>query len=102
MDIPTTENLAKRIKEALARHLDIPAETITDESLLVQDLGLDSFGMVELLFELEDATGMAIPDARLPGVRSVGDLTATLSDLLQNQDPLPISPSGRINRSAGE
>ena len=85
MDTPAPEDLANRIKEALARHLDIPAETITDESLLVQELGLDSFGMVELLFELEDATGMAIPDARLPDVRSVGDLTATLADLLKDQ-----------------
>ena len=74
MDKPTPAEISARVKEALAKQLQIPLEKIKDESLIVAELGLDSFGMIELMFELEDATGIKIPDGQMPAIQTVQDL----------------------------
>jgi len=42
------------VKEILAKHLSMEPQKIALESRLVEDLGVDSFGSVEVAFELEE------------------------------------------------
>lgn len=69
-----TAETARRVKETLARVLAIPIDKISDNSLLVEEFGLDSFGTVELLYELEDVTGIEVRDDETPAAKTVRDL----------------------------
>jgi acyl carrier protein len=75
-------HVAKRdeVLEAIKEHLGqrgIEASDVTEESHLVNDLGLDSLDTVELTLGLEEKFGIEIPDTELENVATVGD-AATL------------------------
>jgi len=62
------------VKEILAKHLSMEAQKITVESRLVEDLGVDSFGSVEVAFELEEKFDLKIPDADLYEAKTVKNI----------------------------
>jgi len=64
----------EKIRNSIAQQLDIPAESITEESRLIEDLKADSLDIVELIMDLEQEYGIEIPDDDLPGIRTVGDI----------------------------
>ena len=78
-------DLELKIKELLARKLDRKVEDIWGESRLAEDLGVDSFGTVELMFEIEEAFGLQIPDTDIEPVRTVDDIVAYLQGWLDRQ-----------------
>ena len=49
-------------------------ESITDESLLKDDLLLDSMQMVNMIADLEDEYGLNIEDKEIISVKTVGDV----------------------------
>ncbi|MFG2334011.1 acyl carrier protein [Streptomyces sp. NPDC048604] len=55
-------SLYEPIKSALARHFNIPEDTIAPESTL-EDLGMDSLAVVELMCILQDDMGLRVPQA---------------------------------------
>ncbi|QIJ60674.1 phosphopantetheine-binding protein [Streptomyces sp. JB150] len=60
---------------AHARHLPATASSaLTADTRLEQDLRMDSMAIVHVLEDIEDTFGFAIPDERLAGVYTVGDL----------------------------
>ena len=62
------------IKDILAKQLTMEVGKINLESRLVEDLGLDSFGSVEIAFELEEKFALKIPDAALYEAKTVKDI----------------------------
>jgi acyl carrier protein len=55
------------------------AATITSQSLLLEDLALDSLDMVAVVLRLQDAYEVEIDPDEITSLRSVGDLAASLS-----------------------
>ena len=62
------------VKEVLAKQLTMDAGKISAESRLVEDLGIDSFGSVEVAFELEEKFDIKIPDAALYEAKTVKNI----------------------------
>lgn len=62
------------VKEILAKQLTMDVQKIQLESRLVEDLGVDSFGSVEIAFELEEKFEIKIPDAALYEANTVKDI----------------------------
>ena len=54
----------------------IEKEVVPEATL--KSLGFDSFGMVELMFALEDEFRVEITDEMLGGIKTVGDIIAGL------------------------
>lgn len=52
---------------------------ISPEKRLVEDLGLDSLRLIELITAVEDELGVSIPINRLASVRTVGDVHRLLA-----------------------
>jgi acyl carrier protein len=75
-----------KVRKILSEKLSVGIETITGESRLAEDLGVDSFGAVELMFEIEEAFQLKIPDSDIEQVRSVKDIVAYLDGFL-NKPP---------------
>lgn len=69
------------VAKILSEQLNIPQEKITIDSYIVKDLGADSLDVVELLMTLEDNTGKAIPEEKVTGVKTVGDVVNLLQSL---------------------
>ena len=62
------------VKEIIAKQLTMDVSKVNLESRLVEDLGIDSFGSVEVAFELEEKFDLKIPDAALYEAKTVKDI----------------------------
>jgi len=72
----TPSVVAPRIHQALADYLKRDVRTITPQQSLREDLGLDSMATIELLFRIEEAFDLQIPDGDLHQLATVSDVTA--------------------------
>jgi acyl carrier protein len=68
--------VATRIRVALAEHLKRDVSKIQLQDDLKKDLGLDSLAMIELLFKIEEAFDLEIPNDDLSQITTVGDVIA--------------------------
>ncbi|MBD5082865.1 MAG: acyl carrier protein [Clostridiales bacterium] len=65
----------EKIKEILAEQLDIEnAESITMDSLLVEDLGADSLDSIDIVMSVEDEFKLEVPDEVIESMNSVADI----------------------------
>lgn len=78
------QEIESRVIEVLAKKLSAEPATIQAETRLAEDLGVDSFGAVELIFEIEEAFGLKITDSEIEHVRKVSDIVAYVAKHLGN------------------
>ena len=62
-----------RVKEIIAKELEVEAKQLTPEAKFIEDLGADSLDIVELVMALEEEFGIDIPDEDADKLKSVGD-----------------------------
>ena len=70
----------ERIQQILADQLDLPAEKITMESDILDDLEADSLDVVDLVMSIEDEYGLEVPDDHIENFRTVGDVVQFIED----------------------
>jgi len=68
------KEIEKKVKEILSKELGINPENITPEKRLIEDLGMDSFTSIELIFELEDGLGIEISEKETLKLITVEDI----------------------------
>jgi acyl carrier protein len=56
------KQIEEKLKNIIAERLEVKLEKIKSESKFREDLGIDSFGLVEMLFEIKDKFGLVISD----------------------------------------
>ncbi len=71
MDRNEIEN---KIKSIVAAKLNIPPEKITPGAQLREDLGMDSFAAVEVVFEIEDGFNITVGQEDVPGIITFSDM----------------------------
>jgi len=64
----------EKVKGILAELLSIDENTITMDSLIIDNLGADSLDLVDAVVTLNDEFGVEIPDEEIENLRSVGDV----------------------------
>ncbi|MBA7468536.1 Acyl carrier protein [subsurface metagenome] len=64
----------KQVKQIFADQLDLDMEEIKETAILTDDLGIDSFSSIEIVYELEDKFGIEIPEKDLADVKTVDDI----------------------------
>ena len=62
------------IKHILAKQLRIDANTINDNSNIIEDLGADSIDLVELLMTIEEKKGIVVSDEDAVKLKTVKDV----------------------------
>jgi len=101
-------SMSQRIKEVLATYLKRDPQTILPEHNLRDDLGLDSLMTFELLYDLEKAFDLEIPNEDLPGLQTIADVVKYLEErispeALQNiGTPSPTPPESASPTSSGQ
>lgn len=69
----------EEIREAIAKQLNVPEDSITLATRFVEDLKADSLDLVELVMDLEERYGIEIPDEQLAEVKTVGQIIDIIS-----------------------
>ena len=62
-----------RVKEIIAKELEVEPKDLTAEKKFIEDLGADSLDIVELVMALEEEFGIDIPDEDADKLKTVGD-----------------------------
>ncbi|MGC2420984.1 MAG: acyl carrier protein [Candidatus Acidiferrales bacterium] len=87
------DEVAEKVIATLASVKRIPADNITLETDL-QGLGIDSLDVFTLLFELENAFKISIPDDDVRSIKTVGDIVRGVKKLLAAAPPPPDAAPG--------
>ena len=70
----------EKIRDLLAEQLDIPADSITPESDIIDDLEADSLTVLDMVMTLEDELDIEIPDEDIEKIHTVGELAHYLEE----------------------
>lgn len=62
--------------------------TVTPQSVITADLGVDSLAVMEIVAELEDTYDLTFPDEELPNVKTVGDVVRMIVNGLEQDGRL--------------
>jgi acyl carrier protein len=78
------ENMAAfnedKVKEIIAKELEVDVKQLTAEAKFIEDLGADSLDIVELVMALEEEFGLDIPDEDADKLKTVGDAMKYLQE----------------------
>ena len=80
------DTVAEKVISTLASVKKIPADKITLQTNL-QELGVDSLDVFTLLFELENAFKISIPDDDVRSIRTVNDVVQGIKKILAAAPP---------------
>ncbi len=70
----------EQLKNIISEYVGIDREEIKNDTSLVGDIGLDSFGMISLLCTLENTFEVSIPEYELSSFQTFQDLNNYLSE----------------------
>lgn len=62
------------VKKILSKQLNIDIKKINKDSLLRDDLGMDSFASLEIIYDLKEAFKIEIPDDYIKNIKKVKDI----------------------------
>lgn len=62
------------VKDILSKQLRISADSITEDTNIMEDLGADSLDIVEMLMNIEQDYGIVVADDDIMGFKTVGDI----------------------------
>ncbi len=62
-----------KVKEIIAKELEVDLKQLQPEAKFIEDLGADSLDIVELVMALEEEFGLDIPDEDADKLKTVGD-----------------------------
>lgn len=75
----STEEIKSKIREIIvniAEDMDIDEDKVTDDAHLIEDLGLDSMALLEILAGIEKNFGVKIPETEFPELTSINACVA--------------------------
>ena len=71
----------EEVRNLLVEELGINEEDITPDSELVNDLGINSLDLADLIFQCESKYGIEISDEEITKFQTVGDVATTLAKM---------------------
>jgi len=80
-----SEEIAVKVIKVLAETLHRETKTIQLSSSLTDDLEMDSFMAIEMLFQLEDQYGIEIPDEQIQAFKTVADIVEYMEKRLSRE-----------------
>ncbi len=83
--MPEHDEVLELITKILNKAVPEGAPSVTANSDLVNDLGLDSMKVLEIMEALEDSFDISIPMNIMPEVRTVNDLTVQIKKLTESE-----------------
>jgi acyl carrier protein len=96
----TDPTISLKIRTALGEYLKRDPATILVTQHLRDDLGLDSMAVIELLYRIEEAFDLQIPDQDLVGLATVGHVVSYVEKRLgKSASPALIQQSAKPTKA---
>jgi acyl carrier protein len=76
----------QRLQDLLISGYNLSREQLPPEAPL-NSLGIDSLGLIELMFLIEDHFGISLPDDRTTDFVTIGDAVSYVDNLLLTKSP---------------
>lgn len=73
--------LLAKLREIMSDQLAIDEEKIIESASFVEDLGVDSLDLLQLVTAIEDELSIAIPDEAFENLSTVGDALTIIEGL---------------------
>ena len=71
----------EKFKELICNYVDVDADSITEESRFIEDLGFNSYDFMSLLGELEQEFDVMVDEQEVLNLHTVGDAVKYLEKL---------------------
>jgi len=75
----------REVIEEIAEDMDVEIEKITDDALFIEDLGLDSMALLEVLATMEKKFSVSIPESEFPNLTSINKCAETVEKYLADK-----------------
>ena len=66
--------ILEKIQKILSEQFDVEADSISEDTNIIDDLGADSLDAVELIMSIEDEFGLSVSDEEAAELNTVGKL----------------------------
>lgn len=73
-------SMLDKIREIICEFVQMDPQSITEQTNIRSDLGLNSLELVNLAVAIEDAFDLEIPDRAVVGIETVADVMALLEE----------------------
>lgn len=73
--------MLEKIKEIIVNYVEVNPDEITPESRFIEDIGLNSYDFMCMLGDLEEELGIAVDEAEVVKLQTVGDAIAYIEKL---------------------
>ncbi len=70
----------EKVRAIICDQLEMDEETVTLDSVLLEDLGADSIDLADLVMTLEDEFDLEISDEELENIRTVADIVKFIEE----------------------
>ena len=79
------DKIIKIVNQVLKEEFEIDAELLKPESLLFEDIGLDSLDAVDLIVMIDKELGVRIEEEEARAIRTLDDVYQIIDKLLKKQ-----------------
>ena len=79
----TKDEIASLVREIFQKTVKIDPDRLQMETVLKDDLNLDSLDMIEVVYEVEDSFDVQIPEERMGELRTFGEVIDGLHEALE-------------------
>ena len=76
-----------KLKDILDNYIDIDLNDITEESRLVEDIGLNSYEFMSLIGEIEDEFDIEVEEREVVKIRTIGEILNYIRSLQEEYVP---------------
>jgi acyl carrier protein len=76
------EQVLEEVQRRLSEMFELDRGSIREDSLLREDLDLDSIDAIDLAVNIQEITGARVDEAQLRTVRTVGDVVDLITRML--------------------
>ena len=77
------DEIASRVREIFQKTVKIAPDRLRMDTVLRDDLSLDSLDMIEVVYEVEDSFDVQIPEERVGAIRTFGEIIEGLQEALE-------------------
>jgi acyl carrier protein len=78
--LPKSPEIREQVCHTLGKYLRLDPSSLRPDDSLRDDLGLDSLQTIELVYEVESAFDIQIPDEDFGRLKTIGDVVIYLSE----------------------
>jgi len=79
------DKIIKIVNQVLEEEFEIDAELLKPESLLYEDIGLDSLDAVDLIVMIDKQLGVRIDEEQARSIRTLEDVYKIIDELLKEK-----------------